>query len=421
MLPGSTHNRRFLDLMLGVRDALPPRLEQQLAKSTEKQAGTFLSLVALGRLVTKLIWNWLTLRPRIKQFYRRLETALHLTVEELKGLSLDELAKYYRSVEQVLLNRWDAPVLNDFYCMIFFGLSRQALRQWGGPEAESLHGEFLQRNEGIVSTEPAKRIVAMAAIAAEDERLLTSLRSGGPQEWKPAIEANVRFHAAYTAYLERFGDRCLEELKLESITTKDDPTSLLQAIVYRSGQPPVETPTWRVVPQQALRRLMPGKPIRRAICRWLIGEATRRVRSRENLRFERTRVFGHARQILLQMGQRFADAALLADRRDIFFLEIEEVLGAIEGLVTTANLSEIVRVRQAENERFRELPEPPTRFETRAPSSRHYVRSTVPRRPTISGWMARSVLDWDAALVSFEVPPGSSWILVAPPSALVTS
>jgi phosphohistidine swiveling domain-containing protein len=364
LLPGSSHNRRFLDLMLGVREGLSAEHEQQLARYNT-DVGRVRSFLAWGRLTTRILWNWLTLRSRTNRFYVRLEAALSLSLEELQALPLDELVRYYRSVERQLLKRWDAPVLNDFYCMIFFGLSRQLLRRWGGPDAEALHGAFLQRKEGMISTEPAQRIVEMAALVAKDHRLRKSLLSTDTQERTAAIEANSQFKAAYEAYLDRFGDRCLEELKLESATTRDDPTSLLRTIAYRSRHAaPVELVTEDFSPKQALRKSMRGKPLRRAVAVLLLSEAARRVRGRENLRFERTRLFARARQTFLQIGKRLTDAGMLSHLREIFFLEVDEVLGAVEGTATIGNLSELVRLRMAEHERFLTLPERPTRFET---------------------------------------------------------
>ncbi|GAF79775.1 unnamed protein product, partial [marine sediment metagenome] len=70
MLPGTTHNRRFLDVMLGVRERLSPELEQQLAKHSARPSGRLRSLLSLGWLATRIVWNWLTLHRRIGKFYK---------------------------------------------------------------------------------------------------------------------------------------------------------------------------------------------------------------------------------------------------------------------------------------------------------------------------------------------------------------
>ena len=51
------------------------------------------------------------------------------------------------------------------------------------------------------------------------------------------------------------------------------------------------------------------------------------MRDRENLRFERTRIFGLARRVFLRHGARVLAAGRLDDPRDIFQLTVEEVLG----------------------------------------------------------------------------------------------
>jgi pyruvate,water dikinase len=63
----------------------------------------------------------------------------------------------------------------------------------------------------------------------------------------------------------------------------------------------------------------------------VLKNARERVCARENLRYERTRVFGRVRTIFLELGRRLHDRGLLQDPRDIFFLEIEEIFGFVQG------------------------------------------------------------------------------------------
>ncbi len=106
-------------------------------------------------------------------------------------------------------------------------------------------------------------------------------------------------------------------------------------------------------------------PLRRAIFRWVLVGARGRVRDRENLRFERTRVFGRVRLIFVELGRRFHALDLLAEPRDIFYLEVEEAVGYVEGTATTTDLKALVTLRQTEFARYRALEPPADRFETR--------------------------------------------------------
>ena len=90
-----------------------------------------------------------------------------------------------------------------------------------------------------------------------------------------------------------------------------------------------------------------------------------RVRSRENLRFERTRVFGRVRRIMVELGCRFHAAGRLADARDVFYLTLEEVLGFVDGTAAGIDLAALAGGRKAEFDAYRREPAPPDRFATR--------------------------------------------------------
>ena len=66
--------------------------------------------------------------------------------------------------------------------------------------------------------------------------------------------ANQPFREAYQAYLDKFSDRCLDELKLESPTLADDPLMLLRTIgqlAQRQADPSGLSPS-RLVAAQIL-------------------------------------------------------------------------------------------------------------------------------------------------------------------------
>jgi pyruvate,water dikinase len=121
----------------------------------------------------------------------------------------------------------------------------------------------------------------------------------------------------------------------------------------------------RLAAEQRVAAVLRGHPIRRVVFRWVLAHARERVRERENLRFERTRVFGRVRRIFVELGRRFAALDLLDGPRDVFYLEVEEVLGYVTGTVTTTDLRGLVAVRTAEYARYRAEEPPAERFATR--------------------------------------------------------
>jgi pyruvate,water dikinase len=101
--------------------------------------------------------------------------------------------------------------------------------------------------------------------------------------------------------------------------------------------------------------------------------ARRRVRDRENLRFERTRLFGRVRAIFREIGARFEADGVLPRAEDIFYLELGEILGVFDGTSSVSGLAAIAEVRRAEFEGHRRDAAPPDRFATRGPLYRHRV------------------------------------------------
>jgi phosphohistidine swiveling domain-containing protein len=370
MLPGYNFNRGFMEQMMGVREALPEEFSKKITANAapSSRAQKLADALRLAYSVLKILFNHFTLRRQIRRFYARLNTALGQGPVPLKEMRADQLLVAYRSLEKSLLSQWDAPLVNDFFAMIFYGSLRKTCEKWCNDG--SLQNDLLAGEGGMISAEPARRLRTMGDMARNDPELANLLRDGSPQELETFIERRPTFAAEYHAYLDKFADRCLEELKLESPTLDDDPLLLLRSIGHLATADPAHhnpgaPATVRAIAELCVRERLRGHPVRRVIFNWVLRHARMRVRDRENLRFERTRVFGRVRRILLELGNRLTDQRVLDDARDVFYLELDEVLGFVEGTSTTTDLRGLASVRKAEFARHLAAPPPPSRFATR--------------------------------------------------------
>jgi pyruvate,water dikinase len=377
MLPGYSVNRRFMEQMMGVREPMPDEVLADEPVTT--RADRWRDALRLARSLVGLVVALWRLPRQIDRFDARLNTALGTPVD-LASMRLDELTAHYRTLERQLLTRWDAPLVNDFFAMIFYGVLRSLCATWLGDREGSLQNDLIAGEGGIVSAEPAQRVNTLAVLATPDEALVTALVSGSLTDIQAAMARPERagFAGALRDYLARFGDRCLDELKLESPTLTDDPLMLLRTIgslaarartadgvgaaaALASGAHAAR----RDVAETRVAAALRWRPARRWIFGWVLGQARARVKARENLRFERTRVFGRVRRLVVEAGRRLATEGLLANPADVFYLQIDEILGVVEGTVTSANLAALAEVRRQEYDRYRALPAPADRFETR--------------------------------------------------------
>ncbi|NJO75308.1 MAG: hypothetical protein HC833_17000 [Leptolyngbyaceae cyanobacterium RM1_406_9] len=230
LLPGFTVNRRFMEQMMGVREELPAEVLAELEGANWK--ARLHDSFRLVSSIAGLLKNYFTLPQQIRRFYQRLDRALNLSQlpAALTEMRPDELAAYYRSLERQLLTRWDAPLVNDFFAMIFYGVLRKLTAQWCGDPAETLQNDLVSGEGGMISAEPAQRVQQLAAIATQDPTLVKLLRVGSLAQILQQIDLALEFQRQYQNYLQKFGDRCLEELKLESSTLYDDPLVLLRSV-----------------------------------------------------------------------------------------------------------------------------------------------------------------------------------------------
>jgi len=123
----------------------------------------------------------------------------------------------------------------------------------------------------------------------------------------------------------------------------------------------------RVQAEARVTTALRGNGVRRVVFKWVLRQTRARVRERENLRFERTRLFGRVRRIFVALGREFHARGLLETPGDVFCLELEEVLGFCDGTTTTADLKGLVSLRRAEFARYAQMEAPADRFETRGP------------------------------------------------------
>ncbi|RIH75240.1 Prodigiosin synthesizing transferase PigC [Calidithermus terrae] len=211
----------------------------------------------------------------------------------------------------------------------------------------------------MVSAEPAERLRAMAARVRGNPDLIGRLEA----DPAAALREHPELEREFRAYLERFGDRCLDELKLESPTLTDQPELLARTVAQLARAP--ESPASEA---EARRRAAEARALgqlsgwRRRVFAYVLREARARVRGRENLRFERTRVFGEARRLFRAMGQRLRAMGRLEHEDDVFYLTVEEILGYAEGTAVSLDLRGLAALRKAEFERHRAEGEPPRRF-----------------------------------------------------------
>lgn len=362
LLPGFSLNKTFMEQMMGVKEALSSELVEEIqAQVTKSRVKDSLNL---AKTSVGLMASLSRLDSTVADFYKRLEKAL--APRDLESMSTSDLVSYYNQLELQLLKKWDAPMVNDLFAMIFYGLLRKLSTTWCNDHDESLQNSLILTQGGIISAEPARLMKEMARSIYQQ-----GIDDPDFEVWCEKVDkSSVKLQI--DSYIDRFGDRCLDELKLESLTLFDNPRLLYQTLYELAHNQtlmttdPVEQSDQKA--QEREREVLLALPFfKRHLFSWIVKMARKTVRERENLRFERTRLFGRVRRIFLEIGKRLVKEGVLEDSRDIFYLEVGEIQSFVEGTSTLQNLNALTRLRKQEFERFEKEAAPSDRFTTYGP------------------------------------------------------
>ncbi len=176
----------------------------------------------------------------MRAFYQRLDEALAPPAPPLADRRPDELVAHYRDLRDRLLLHWDAPLVNDFFAMIFYGVLRKLTQAWCGDTEGTLQNDLISGQGGLVSAEPAVRLQRLADLARADASFAMLLVNAPvAEDIDAALAHHLAFAEEYRAYLDKFGERSVNELKLETATLHDDPLPLLRvaSAAWRTQRP----------------------------------------------------------------------------------------------------------------------------------------------------------------------------------------
>jgi rifampicin phosphotransferase len=272
---------------------------------------------------------------------------------ELAQLPADDIVAVYRRVWSEAERRWGVTILAGYLGLAVYAASTLLAQRWteiaevnlaallpGGPPNRTL--------ESVHST------VALAeqinAIPGLSERVLTA-DAGETWEQIEGGGYGSKLAADVTTHLRKFGDRAMNDLKIEEPTPRQRPEMLIESlrpfIAARTTmqQTLLQESTAARGALDELRRICPSRS-RRAILRVAVRTGRFLAKAREDTRFCRTQLYGFSREVMGRLGSDLAAAGWLDSPDDYVHLEAEELLGAFDGTSTHADLRRLAQARK---------------------------------------------------------------------------
>lgn len=434
-LPGYSLNAPFMEKMMGVKEK--PDIDLSDEPGSGKLSGWKEVLVALYRILKNLRHarkgkdEFIASFNRIYDQYKKID---------YNTQPPDKIWQDYSRFEALMLKEWKAPLVNDFFAMIYFGLlQRQCNKYW--PDNLEMHNHLVAASADIITTEPLKLLPRLAAQIAAIPELKTAATQATPtalwqQLQQPQYKAGLE---AVEQYLDKWGERCIAELKLETVTYLQAPEKLiaiLQTYITNGTfayQENGDTLRQRIEAEETALRSLKG--VKKRIFKHILKQARYFISNRENLRYYRTKGFGMVRRMMSGLGVQFHRAGRLDAAGDIFYLKLEEV----EVLVhTPLDVRETIRQRKQDYELYALLDLPARVITTGkptgtilmpAPSGTSFEGNTLQGIPCSKGVVTGKVYKADHAadlqsvnggiLATYATDPGYV-VLFAGTSGIVT-
>ncbi len=242
-----------------------------------------------------------------------------------ENMTAKEIFELYDKIEDKLLSCWGITLLNDTYAFIFTGLLKARLKK-KFRNHEELANSYIS---GITDIESMKPVREMVRIAVEKDGMTKD-----------------EYNRHVLEYLDVYGDRCLEELKLETETFRTNP-AMFEAKIREFAQD-----------KEKLVQLLDEKKNEIDIkidplTKFLSNRCMLGIGNREIQRLNRSRIFGMVREAVLRMGEIYAKQNCIETKRDVFYLTLDELRSLAD---KPCDMRETVYARKKKYEMYSLLP-----------------------------------------------------------------
>jgi rifampicin phosphotransferase len=335
------------------------------------------------RVVLVILAGWVRLKTRLKSFFGLLgdfTTDLdHILAPENSENAREphELLSWLERCINELVPAYSVQIFNDFLAQQLFHIVGRIIEKAGVSNPEAIRNELFCGEEGVRSVDPVRSLLGLADLARANASLTELFTSAfdAHDVWAE-LPRFPQFHSACLRHIAEYGDRTVNELKLETDPLgwhPDDLVPLLRNYI-RGGQNIADMESHeqqiRRSADRSMRRALRGKPILRIAYRIVLRHARENVKQRENMRLGRSNCFGLVKRVFRQYGTHLHAAGLIDHPRDIFYLTYEEIAAITRGTFVDGDPHILVAARKADHDRWRD-DAPPSRIVTSGMAAAH--------------------------------------------------
>lgn len=340
LLPSFKQNKQDMETMMGLQEPV------DFIQSTNKTVGQkivllpqlLLNYYRLWRKITKLKRDVPAFQNRFDRYY---ETFYKNNIESIDS---ETLQAFKSDLDSNLLDAWSVPIINDFNVMMANGSALRMLKKAGFQKPEEFLGRFLAGDQEIESTQPTLAIIKLAELASSIAplkdlvlRLPGDIASQVKQEFPD-------FNDKVELFIERYGDRTVGELKLETITMRVAPLifyKYLRNFLLSETVPSISlSKTTEAAKKELKEHLNNSSYFIKLRLPKKLDHLKKAIQYRESLRLQRTRLFGMYRHAYRAYGAFLKDKSALKSIDDIFYLTENEITNPDNDVILQSTIEE---------------------------------------------------------------------------------
>ncbi len=291
------------------------------------------SLIKKTKIFVSIIRLLITYKKSNEIFFKEFNKSYEFIEAYKNKLSLPkQLWRHYEKSAEQLFKPWYRTLINDFLGFKSFGLLQKLCIKYKITDKEEFANDLLCGSNNVESADAVLKMLSIKDFinSNNDLKLLFNKTEHQIMDFYNDKKYEKLFDKIKN-YLKKYGDRTLEELKLETPSFRKNPILFIKLLKnqllssateqsFREKQKAIHSKAYK----QYLDKLKWYNP-RRYIFKKVYKLAVYGLKNRENMRFCRTRAYGMVKDMFEDIGKMMVAKNILVDYKDVFYLNINDL------------------------------------------------------------------------------------------------
>ncbi len=305
---------------------------------------------------------------------------------DFEKLTLPECRDLFNLLEDDLLRKWYVTLENDFFVMTYLGILQKLYTE------ENLQEILLFKSK---ATEQVGYLMELTKQIQSEPDLWKVVQNGNNKEFETILVSKPYIKAQYEQYLEKFGGRFANELKLETIGIDEDTRKFMTVLRAYENYTPTQ------VEQHEVKAV--SLPFfKNILFKHSLKKFKKYASQREDFRLFRSNMFSITRSVFRRVGVILKDQEVLGHADDVLYMSVDEVLAVADGQ-ETPNLSMKISQRKQTYSAYQNKT-PPSHFLTLGGEILDEAGQTQSEPSTVRGVSAGIASGRVKVMKEFEMP-----------------